>query len=302
MHRISREELNAILHQLDQAIRNHEEWFESLNRQMVCHIPFDLRNIRDDAYRECQFGQWLYQYANPHLQEHPAFDVIEREHRRMHQSVAKMLKSIGETGSTRPEDRFSISMQHLRLEITTLKRELETAYYNLDSLTGANSRIGMLTHLREQMELVNRGAQQFTIAMLDLDHFKQVNDTYGHMVGDRALVAVSRLILDNIRTNDRLYRFGGEEFLLSLTHTDALEAMPLIERLRENIERLPISLETGAALHVTVSIGIVDISSGLPVEDAIQRADLALYVAKNVGRNCTQLWHPDMAEKDSLPR
>lgn len=296
MHRLSREELNTIIQQLDEAIRNHNEWFESLNRQIICKLPYDLRNTRDGAHRECLFGQWLYNYLNPNLREHPALEAIEREHRIMHQSVANMLSSMRESGNTSADeyDRFSIAMQRLRLEINTLKRELEATYYSIDSLTGANSRIGMLTHLREQMELVKRGAQQFSIAMFDLDHFKQINDTHGHSVGDRVLMGISRLILNNIRTYDHLYRYGGDEFLLILPHTDAFAVTPIVERLREEIQYLPLTTEQCAPLQITVSIGVCTIDTGLTVEDAIHRADQALYVAKGQGRNCSQFWTPAM--------
>lgn len=63
MHRINREEFSAIILQLDRAIRNHEEWFDTLNRQIVCHLPYDRRSVREDAHHECLFGQWLYQYV-----------------------------------------------------------------------------------------------------------------------------------------------------------------------------------------------------------------------------------------------
>jgi len=297
MFGISPEELQSILAQLDQAIRNHEEWFESLNRLMLCRLPFDQRDVREDAHKECRFGQWLYQYANPQLREHPAFSAIEKDHERMHRAAAKLLFSVQETGTTPPDDydRFANAMQSLRLEINTLKRELETAYYNLDSLTGANSRIGMLTHLREQLELVNRGAQRFSIAMMDLDHFKRINDSYGHLVGDSALTHIVRFVLDNIRPYDRLFRYGGEEFLLSMPHTDTSAALPMVERLREGIALLPIPCNTADPLHLTVSFGITSMEPDQSVEEAITRADQALYTAKFHGRNCAKVWSPQLS-------
>lgn len=296
MLNISPEELQPILAQLEQAVRNHEEWFESLNRLMLCRLPYDLRDVREDAHRECRFGQWLYQYANPKLREHPAFSAIEKEHERMHRAAAKLLFSVKETGTTAPEDydRFANALQSLRLEINTLKRELETTYYNLDSLTGANSRIGMLTHLREQLELVNRGAQSFSIAMMDLDHFKRVNDSYGHLVGDSALTHIARFVLDDIRPYDRLFRYGGEEFLLAIPHTDMVAALPMIERLREGITKVAIPSNTAEPLHLTASFGIASLEQNQSVEEAISRADQALYAAKLLGRNCTKVWSKDL--------
>lgn len=297
MFGVKPEELQSILAQLDQAIHSHEEWFESLNRIMLCRLPYDLRDVREDAHRDCRFGQWLYQFAPPKLREHPAFTAIEREHHQMHQAAAKLLLSIQESGVTQPDDYdlFANTLQRLRLEIHTLKRELETSYYNLDSLTGANSRISMLTHLREQLELVNRHAQGFSLAMMDLDHFKRVNDTYGHLIGDGVLVHVARYILDNIRPYDRLFRYGGEEFLLTMPHTDTHSALPMVERLREGITQLAIPSNTSSPLHITVSFGISEMEPEHTVEEAIERADQALYSAKFIGRNCTKVWSEKLA-------
>lgn len=297
MINLSPDELQPILGQLEQALSNHVEWFESLNRLMLCRLPYDLRDLREDAHRECRFGQWIYQYAPAKLREHPAFNAIVNEHERMHRAAAKLLFNIQQTGTTPPEDydRFANALQSLRLEINTLKRELETTFYNLDSLTGANSRIGMLTHLREQLELVNRGAQSFSIAMMDLDHFKRVNDSYGHLVGDSALTHIARYVLDNIRPYDRLFRYGGEEFLLSIPHTDSASALPMIERIREGIARVPIPCNKATPLHLTVSFGITSLEQNQSIEDAIARADQALYAAKFLGRNCSKTWSPDLA-------
>jgi diguanylate cyclase (GGDEF)-like protein len=299
---VTSKELQDILGQLEQAIRSHEEWFESLNRLMLCRLPYDLRDVREDAHKECRFGQWLYRYANPKLREHPAFSAIEEEHKRMHQAAAKLLFNVQETGTTPADDydRFANALQRLRLEINTLKRELENAYYNLDSLTGANSRIGMLTHLREQQELVNRGAQSFSLAMMDLDHFKHVNDAYGHLVGDSALTHIARYILDSIRPYDKLFRYGGEEFLLAMPHTDSSSALPITERLREGISCLDIPCTNADPIHITACFGIAMLEQDEAVEKALERADQALYVAKTQGRNLSKVWSAKLiAAKES---
>lgn len=292
MFRISQDEFRAIIQQLDMAIRSHEEWFSALNRQMLCRLPFDQRDLHGNAHRECLFGQWLYQHSHPALREHPAFGSIEKEHQSMHRLAARVLLAAREAGSARPEDydRFSNALQRLRLEVQTLKRELETTYYNRDSLTGTFTRVGMLTYLREQLELVRRGSQRLTVAMIDLDHFKPINDTHGHVVGDQILASVARFLLDNIRPYDRLYRYGGEEFLLSLSHTGAAEALAMVERLRSGIERHAIVTDSNDRLHVTASFGLVEVMAGSSIEEAVHCADQALYQAKLLGRNQARLW------------
>jgi diguanylate cyclase (GGDEF)-like protein len=132
--------------------------------------------------------------------------------------------------------------------------------------------------------------------MIDLDHFKTLNDTHGHVVGERVLAGVARFLLDNIRPYDRLYRYGGEEFLLSLSHTGAAEALTMIERLRNDIEQQEIITDGNERLHVTASFGLFEVTAGSSIEEAVHRADQALYQAKLLGRNQARLWTAELAD------
>ncbi len=300
----TKEELQTAVSQLEQAIHNHDEWFEGMNRTMLCRLPLDQRDLRDDAHRECRFGQWVYHHACEKLRKHPAFRAIEKEHQTMHADAAAMLTNLDECGAAPVDryDRFANSLQRLRLEINTLKEELQNTLYNLDSLTGANSRIGMLTHLREQRELSRRNAQTFSIAMLDLDHFKEVNDRYGHQSGDQVLRVISRYILDNIRPYDRLYRYGGEEFLLSMPQTDITTATEIAERLRKGIALLQIPTSDMDMVRISVSFGVAELSPQCDVEEIIYHADQALYNAKHSGRNRVCQWQGECRPEDNSPQ
>jgi len=127
--------------------------------------------------------------------------------------------------------------------------------------------------------------------MLDIDHFKQVNDTYGHPVGDRVLQAVTLACLDALRQNDSLGRLGGEEFVALLPGTDAEGALLVAERLRRQVaEAATVLDEGGAELRVTVSLGIAMLEPGeASAGDLLQRADAALYRAKEAGRNRVEM-------------
>lgn len=295
----TQEELQRIIGQLEQAVHSHDEWFESVNRIMLCRLPYDQRDVRNDAHRECRFGQWLYQLANDKLREHPAFSAIEKEHRCMHTDASRLLLDLEEYGTIPADsyDRFANSLKRLRLEINTLKKELQDTLYNLDSLTGANSRIGMLTHLREQRELVRRNTQVYSIAMLDLDHFKLINDQFGHQIGDQVLRTVTRFILDSIRPYDRIFRYGGEEFLISMPQTDSESAAQMAERLRLGIAGLQHNYGGTPLPPVTVSFGVAGFEPELNVEDVIEHADQALYAAKHAGRNHTRQWSLAMEQE-----
>jgi diguanylate cyclase (GGDEF)-like protein len=190
---------------------------------------------------------------------------------------------------------FSNTLERLRLEIFSLRRELEDSLYNIDSLTGAQSRIGMLTKLREQQELSKRGVQSCAIAMMDVDHFKVINDTFGHTVGDTVLAAVARVVLDRVRPYDKFFRYGGEEFLLCMPNTEIHIGHGVVERLRERLADGAIAQDgEHRDVHITVSFGLTGLDPDASVEASVERADKALYAAKTAGRNCTRVWDVSM--------
>ncbi|MHB8139592.1 MAG: GGDEF domain-containing protein [Smithellaceae bacterium] len=153
-----------------------------------------------------------------------------------------------------------------------------------DSLTGFYNRRHLMELLDHEKNRSLRGNTVFTIAMLDIDHFKKVNDTYGHPSGDEVLRTVSTVIHNTMRNTDFCGRYGGEEFVLVLIQTDIKEAMVGAERIRVNIEKC-LFPDIGADFRVTVSLGLAEYQMREDVETMIARADRALYQAKNGGRN-----------------
>lgn len=289
-------EVQTILSQLDQAIHNHGEWFDSITRTLVCRLPYDQRDVSADAHRQCRLGQWYYGGAPHKLRVHPGFIALEAEHQNMHQLAAGLLH-MAAAGTTIPPlefDSFANALERLRLQLYTLKRELEDTLYNLDALTGANSRIGMLTKLREQQELVKRHMQACCIAKMDVDHFKVVNDTYGHLVGDRILAASARYVMGHFRPHDTLFRYGGEAFLVCMQNTDTTTGFEVVERVRQGLATTPVDYGGKATPIVTMSFGMTLLDPDVSVERSIDRADKAMYAAKAAGRNCTCVWDPSM--------
>ena len=296
MFAFSTEELQLILLQLDQAIYNHEQWSKALNRTLICRSLCDQRDMSPEAHRNCQFGQWYYHHASSKLWKMPAFTAIESEHAQMHELAARLLVRIASGTPISPYDydSFSGSLERLRLHIHSLKRELSEQLYNSDPLTGTNARIGLLTELREQHELVKRDVQARSLSMMDLDHFKSVNDTYGHQTGDQVLVESARYLMGNLRPYDRIFRYGGEEFFICLPGMDTKAAHGVIERLREGLSACLFSARDGAVIKVTASFGLTVLDATLPVEGSLDRADKALYAAKTAGRNCVRVWDAGM--------
>jgi diguanylate cyclase (GGDEF)-like protein len=154
-----------------------------------------------------------------------------------------------------------------------------------DFLTGALNRRHFLELTGKEMARLRRYKNVASCLMLDIDHFKQVNDTYGHDVGDQAIIATARVTQETLRTEDIFGRFGGEEFAAMLPMTPTEKAATVAERLRAAIEAMRIPTPQGM-LHFTVSIGMTEIGLEEPGFDtALKRADEALYEAKRSGRN-----------------
>ncbi|MEJ1383542.1 MAG: diguanylate cyclase [Candidatus Sedimenticola sp. (ex Thyasira tokunagai)] len=155
-----------------------------------------------------------------------------------------------------------------------------------DPLTGLLNRSEMRRQLGIELGRADRYNRSPSIMMVDLDHFKRVNDVHGHQAGDRVLEDVSRLIREQVRDVDIVARYGGEEILVILPETNKESARVLAERLREDIEKQVITLTNGVEIQITASIGVAGYEDdGSTLEALISRADQALYVAKSSGRN-----------------
>jgi len=154
-----------------------------------------------------------------------------------------------------------------------------------DALTQLFNRRFLPTIMKREVELCRRKNSSFGVLMLDVDHFKQVNDTHGHDAGDRVLQQVAALVMNKVRAGDFAFRFGGEEFLMVMTEIDAHQLELIAEKIRQRVESADILLSNEKSINVTLSIGMA-MSDGHPdYQRLIERADKALYVAKNAGRN-----------------
>lgn len=153
-----------------------------------------------------------------------------------------------------------------------------------DSLTGLFNRGALLRHADVLLDDGKASGSPYAVLMIDLDRFKQINDTYGHLGGDNVLRAVAGVLARELGTNHLPSRFGGEEFLLLMGNTGLAQAMQQAERLRSTVAALSIDTEAGP-ISVTTSIGVAEGQPGEPLEQVVRRADQALYTAKEKGRN-----------------
>ena len=170
----------------------------------------------------------------------------------------------------------------LQSEILEQSRRLETYVYR-DALTGLHNRRFLLVQLGALVSAARRHRRPITVVMIDLDHFKDINDTYGHDAGDRALVAVSTALSDRLRAEDYVGRLGGEEFLAILPDTGRAEGARVAEDLRRCAATEIIGPD-GERICVTASVGWATWAGETP-EQLVRRADRALYAAKAAGRD-----------------
>lgn len=162
----------------------------------------------------------------------------------------------------------------------TAKKELEKMA-SIDKLTNIYNRRIIDNFLKQEIEIEKRHSNGLSVILIDIDHFKDVNDTYGHQIGDMVLSQIAKLITDNIRKSDIHGRFGGEEFIIICPQTTCKDALVLAEKIRASVENFNFD-QIGTK---TISLGISSFEENDTEEDLIKKADIALYQAKNSGRN-----------------
>jgi diguanylate cyclase (GGDEF)-like protein len=188
-----------------------------------------------------------------------------------------------------------MSLNFMRTENFMNRATLEEQYTMLetesatDPLTGLYNRRHMKEALLREMARSDRSENPFCIALLDIDHFKTINDIYGHITGDEVLRELAGVLRNSVRLSDKVFRFGGEEFMLILPETKGAEALILGERIRTMIGSFSFS---GVRKKITISMGISQSHKGLSLEQIMQRVDKRLYTAKHTGRNKV-IWNPD---------
>jgi len=289
---IDSKEVFEIISNLEQANYNHAQWYNEIIRTIVCDLPVISGDLIADAHKQCRFGCWYYSITSDKLLANADFIALGQDHMHMHQLATKLLTSLsmGQKISTYDYDAFSNSLNKMRLELDNLRNEFKNLIYTRDMLTGALNRVHMLPILREQQALVSRGVYHSVIAVLDLDYFKKINDEYGHAAGDTVLISLARFIIENIRPYDKLFRTGGDEFLIFFQHIDMKQVVKMVTRLQNLIEKKSIKVSKNVSIHTTVSIGIAAIEQNLSIEQSMENADKALYEAKTSGGNCTKVW------------
>ncbi len=198
-------------------------------------------------------------------------------------------------------DKMRGSMQNLQSELANSKQQVEKLHKELQSARG-EALIDPLTGILNRRGFEARAKQTFAdqatpskgtcLLMFDIDHFKKINDTYGHLFGDKVIRGIAETLKSKVRGQDSVARLGGEEFAVLLAETDTSGAHVVAEQIRQTIEKCKIHrLDTQEKIGgITISIGIASYTSGVSLVDLLDQADKALYISKGQGRNRTTVY------------
>jgi diguanylate cyclase (GGDEF)-like protein len=178
---------------------------------------------------------------------------------------------------------LSIQVEERTVELEMMNKKLLTLS-TIDDLTGLRNRRDFRTNALQETSRFERGGEPFCILLIDIDYFKQVNDVNGHACGDKVLIQMGQLMKGQIRQQDLLARWGGEEFILMIIETKVEQGQRIAEKIRLAIQQNIVRFE-GQNIQVSVSIGVSQISLVDKLDDCINRADKNLYLGKNNGRN-----------------
>ncbi len=293
------ENAQNVLDVIDAALDEHGEWLNQWHRSVVCGIDPAREVISENAHLLSRFGFWFDLNKDRGLINQAAFRELARAQSDCYAFGRELAVLAGDGKPVPVEDYDSLIGKSQRF--VTLARRIQDAFRKaiseLDPLTGLHNRQIMLPELERERQRALRTGSPCTIAIADIDHFKQVNDTHGHAVGDEVLATTAGRFVSGLRPYDVVYRYGGEEFLICLPNTDAESAGRVLERLRGLIESEPMRIAKGETLPVTVSFGLAQIVKDASLKDIMVRADKALYAAKRGGRNQVRQWSSDLTEQ-----
>lgn len=286
--------MNRKFKEIDDTVRSLNQSTDAHFRWLVKILRFiDSRNVdlpeisSDEAHLHCEFGHWLNTRLLEEREDTNFLLDINKKHIRVHQACRNLISAIEQ--QRQANDVFNLFEESLLAFTEALTHykvhllQLRTSY---DALTG----LPLRRILDESFASMNKelGADGLYLLLLDIDHFKKVNDNYGHLNGDIVLRSLALNISNNIRRSESMYRYGGEEFIVVLHASNDQDAVAIAERLRRDIARL----ETIAGEHlirVTFTGGLTRIHEGESLREVLERADIALYTGKKSGRNCSQL-------------
>lgn len=290
LEKIDQKEFVRLSSDIRTVFHQHQRWFNSLNLALITQET-DL--TEEDycccSHTHCKFGRWIKRILDNPKFHHPFFFKLDRQHKDFH-LIANQLLTILQL--QQPIDltlykNLIKTQENFVLEVLTLFEFSVVTTNQFDIVTGLMNRRSVNAVLTyEKSRMARHKTNRCCIAMVDIDHFKRVNDVFGHDAGDSALAQVAAVLSSFTRSSDTIARYGGEEFLFVLPDISLQEAITSIERVRHVLAETPFELGQ-QTVQITASFGITQLTSDYDISLSLKCADEALYLAKRRGRNCS---------------
>jgi diguanylate cyclase len=279
-----------------------EEHIISKDIQLLLANPFKahinyfkdfLKSILDGgvfsniSHQSCAFGIWLKEKGKEYIDEEHILKDLKHLHKDFH-NLIEIAESYKKNKKFKDLYFMILNIQNIMIWIGNEFLYLNTKFIKLemsiDPLTGAFNRKSFETIIQKLLEISQITNTSITLAIADLDYFKKINDTFGHLAGDEALKHFVNIIKRNLRKSDYVFRIGGEEFLILLPNTELKDAVEIVERIRKDLEESPLHYD-GKEIKLTASFGLAEVDKEKYINEIIKKADEKLYKAKESGRN-----------------
>ena len=281
-------ETDVLVAELDAAVEAHMDWSRRILRCAVLRSTPGDDVLDPMAHTLCRFGAWF----SANRGEFESLDAasarrLEQVHQAMHDTIRSLCTQVmaGQPGLSGDLVQFEASQTELINLLANYKTLILSRAVRHDPLTGLPLRYNVENDFVLYQKEARRNRSLLYVVMIDVDHFKPINDTYGHQVGDLVLRYVAGTLKQGLRADEPLYRFGGEEFLWLLKCKSAEEARKSARRILASVGTTPVPIDDGETLRLTITMGLALAGEMEDLTSAIKRADMALYEGKQGGRN-----------------
>jgi len=282
-------ETDALVAELDAAVEAHMDWSRRILRCALLRTPPSGEDVLDPmAHTLCRFGAWFTvnrgEFESLDAASVQRLDVV---HQSMHDAIRSLCTQVmaGQPGFTGDLDEFEASQAELINLLANYKTLILSNAVRHDPLTGLPLRYNIENDFTLYQKEVRRNRTLLYMVMIDVDHFKLINDTYGHQVGDQVLRHIANTLKQSLRADEPLYRFGGEEFLWLLKCRSPEEARKSARRTLASVGTTPVPIDDGETLRLTITMGLALVGETEDLYSAIKRADSAMYEGKQSGSN-----------------
>jgi diguanylate cyclase len=272
---------------IEHGLTEHSKCLKDWHRSLLCGLPISDLYLLKDGYLKCGFGIWHRDQTSTYLGNDEDFLLVNKAHQEMH-DIARVLALKSKLDDTITKEDYDVlgeKEQELTTLLLKLKDKLHENMSKIDFLTGVPTRQPFFQTLSREHARALRKGEPCVVALIDLDNLKDVNDTYGHLSGDKVLKEAAKYLTRNLRKYDSICRYGGDEFLICIPQTIPDTAREIITRLQMGLSSLPITLDEGIVVNITASAGATVMATEQSIDEIIAWADEALYNAKRKGKN-----------------